>query len=111
MMQLPLGLYVRALHGLGGVTCISQTHTPSEKRAEGVIDETVYRFSDGAVVRYSLEQDEGNFDFSAESSACLPCEINYQVLEHPGHGKISPERKRFHNSCRHLFWLKMQKQD
>ncbi len=57
------------------------------------------RFSDGAALRCSMEQDEGNFD----AAVCLPCEISCQVLAHPGHGRITPERKRFTDSCRHCF--------
>lgn len=110
-MKFPLGRYVRAAHGLGGAELVSKTDTPSENLSDGISDETVYRFADGTVLRYALEQDEGNFDFTAEQAACLPCEISYQVLSHPHQGRIEPERKRFNNNCRHLFWLKMQQQD
>ena len=108
-MDLSLGLYVRAAHGLGGVAVITEEDTPPEQLSDGVLDETVYRFADGAVLRYRMEQDDGNFDIEPEAAACLPCEISYQVLKHPEHGRITPERKRFTDSCRHLFWLKMQK--
>ncbi|WP_416192412.1 hypothetical protein [Neisseria sp. CCUG12390] len=110
-MEFPLGRYVRAAHGLGGAELVSKSDTPSENLSDGLTAETVYRFADGTVLRYALEQDEGNFDFSLGESACLPCEISYQVLQHPPHGKITPERKRFGDNCRRLFWLKMQKQD
>ncbi|PJO77807.1 hypothetical protein GJV52_09785 [Neisseria brasiliensis] len=110
-MDLPLGRYVRAAHGLGDVAVITKEDTLSEKLSDGVLDETMYRFVDGAMLRYRVEQDEGNFDIEPEAAACLPCEISYQVLKHPEHGRITPERKRFTDSCRHLFWLKMQKQD
>ncbi|WP_416189077.1 hypothetical protein ACM67B_07310 [Neisseria sp. CCUG17229] len=110
-MDLLLGGYVRAAHGLGGVAVITKEDTPSEQLSDGVLDETMYRFVDGAVLRYRMEQDEGNFDIEPDMAACLPCEISYQVLKHPEHGRITPERKRFTDSCRHLFWLKMQKQD
>lgn len=110
-MDLPLGLYARAAHGLGGVALIAKEDTPSEKLSDGVLDETVYHFADGALLRCSMEQDEGNFDAEPNAVTCLPCEISYQVLAHPEYGRIKPEHKRFTDYCRHLFWLKMQKQD
>ncbi len=56
---------------------ITKEDTPSEQLSDGVLDETVYRFADGAVLRYRMEQDEGNFDIEPDAAACLPCEISY----------------------------------
>lgn len=108
-MERPLGLYVRAAHRLGGIELVSQQDTPSDALSDGLLDETFYYFADGTILRYRMEQDEGNFDPDPDAATCLPCEISYQILQHPAQDKIVPKRKRFTDQCRHLFWLKMQK--
>ncbi len=76
-MDLSLGLYVRAAHGLGGVAVITKEDTPSEQLSDGVLDETVYRFADGAVLRYRMEQDDGNFDMNLKP--LLVCRVKSAI--------------------------------
>lgn len=105
----PLGKYVRAARGLGGLAVHSVERVPSVQLEEGVLEETLYCFADGAIVRYRVEQDKGNFDYPPEN-VYVPSEISYCVLVQPENACIEPAVKRFNNACRHLFWLKMQGQ-
>lgn len=108
-MTLALGRYARAAaKAAAEPELLAAESVPTENLEEGVLADTRYTFADGTRLRLRIEQDEGNFDFSPEASACLPHEISYVVEQHPPHGCIEPARKTFANECRYLFWLKAQ---
>ena len=60
----------------------------------------VARFSDGAVIRRTVEED----DFPA-ALACAECWITYEVLASAPENPIHPARQVFENACRESFWL------
>jgi len=66
--------------------------------------ECYFHFSNGAVIKQTLEQD---MDESPADVVCAECWISYQVVSAPDDLSIRPQTKSFINRCQESFWLKM----
>ena len=99
-----LATYVGAIHGRPGAVTITEQAVATERWLdqgfEVVQEETVYRFSNGVVIRRQIEQDQ----FPSEL-ACAECWISYEVMEQPPALAIQPVHKSFDNACREAYWL------
>lgn len=100
-----LATYVGAIHNRPGTlsyTCETVAKSCREEQGFEVCEEiTMYRFSDGVIIRRTVEQDKFPSD-----AACAECWIIYEVVSYGDSGiGIDPPRKVFENACRESFWL------
>ena len=99
-----LATYVGAIHGRPVAVTITEQSVATERWLdqgfEVVQEETVYRFSNGVVIRRQIEQDQ----FPSELT-CAECWISYEVMEQPPALAIQPAHKSFDNACREAYWL------
>lgn len=100
-----LATYVAAIHQRTEVLrFVLETVEKSRWQDQGfeVSREVVdYHFSNGVVVRRTVEQD----DFPTDAT-CSECWIIYEVMSNGDFGvEIHPRRQMFQNICRELFWL------
>jgi len=66
-------------------------------------ESAMYRFTDGAAILCTIEQDL----MPAEAEVCPECWITYQVVYEGDSAKqITPVRMTFDSNCREAFWLK-----
>jgi hypothetical protein len=104
MSSQPLVIYIAAILGRASPVHIREversTTTWPEEGFSVLQEVAIYRFSDGARLRRTTEQDS----LPAEVEACPECWITYEVLDSAP--AISPARIRFNSSCREAFWLR-----
>ena len=115
-----LAEYVRLMQNVVGEAAGDQTAAVSsgssnqinvveQQQSETLLDdhtqelENRYRFSDGVVIKQSIEHDLQ----PANTQACEECWITYEVLDGAGQ-HIQPQQKHFYNRCQQTFWLRMQ---
>ena len=102
-----LASYVAAIRQRRSPMCIeSMTRDALSWQEDGfkVTQETVtYRFTDGATIFCTTEQDSVPVDVDI----CPECWITYEVVS-DGHSdeRITPARMTFNSTCREAFWLK-----
>lgn len=100
--------YIKAIHNQSAGVSVndseSNTCSYSDDGAEITKNQTIYRFDNGVIISYTVEQD--NIP-SGPEVICEECWISYEVVE-SGPLKITPLRKVFSNRCQESFWLKVQ---
>nr|WP_294864507.1 hypothetical protein [uncultured Pseudogulbenkiania sp.] len=100
-----LATYVGAIFGLPSPVSIIEFSTTQDmwldQGIEVRLEQTIYRFDNGVVIRHEIEQDE----FPSEL-ACAECLISYEIIEQVPGKEITPASKRFDNTCQESFWLK-----
>jgi hypothetical protein len=106
MTQSPADLvsYIRAIHGKDSSVQIArqvlERRIWTEVDFEVRQDVTTYHFSNGVIVRHTVEEDS----ISSEA-VCAECWITYEVL--PGSSvrlNVQPLRRMFDSRCRESFW-------
>ena len=107
-MTASLITYIKAIHhqqtsvSISGRESYTRHYTDGE--AEITTIEEVFRFNNGVVIRYAIEQDNVP---SGPEVMCEECWISYEVAD-AGALEIRPVRKVFSHRCQESFWLKIQ---
>lgn len=99
--------YIEAIsNSEGAVNVLSNSTTDLSYIDQGVRVnniENMITFSDGVVIKHSVEFDE----VKPSDEVCAECWITYEVIESII-GEITPMKKMFTNKCQESFWLRIQ---
>ena len=95
---------IRQLRSPIGIECTTRGVSMWKEDGFVVTRETVtYRFTDGAAILCTTEQDS----IPAEAEVCPECWITYEVVsDGDSTERITPTRMTFDSNCREAFWLR-----
>ena len=102
-----LAEYVACIYSLNTIDPISIIHVETnveknlDQEQEQIIQTKIYTFSDGTLLKQTLENDN---QFSTVE-ACLESWIEYQIIQQ-SNPSIQPQKIYFDNTCREMHWIK-----